>query len=160
LKRRLEFSGPSFGAACWCSRTAGGNIGLLFTTNVAMGFHLLAWFLIATLAGGWTLLCWAAESILGWDGWQRGLDWTLEVPRLNLPSWFTDLFGLEWIEWTRTLLVEFGPWLHDTMSGMPEVTSWVVAAIGWIWGLGLFVLVLFGLIASGLISLARRATKS
>jgi|GEM_PF-552693 len=123
-----------------------------------MGLHLLVWALVGLLAAGWSLLCWAAHAVIAWDGWRRGLDWAEQVPKIDLPPWLADWLGLQWVEWLREQLVEWGPELQAWLSGLPDLSGWASLLVWSVWGLGLFFLMLGGAGVSGLIALVRRSS--
>ena len=125
-----------------------------------MGFHVLAWVLVLIVLGGWSLLCWAGHAILTWGGWSQGLDWTQSVGQIELPGWMVSVFGLEWVTWLQKLLLDFGPTLHGWVSGLPDVSGWIGGVVWLVWGVGSLVLVFLGMVASGLIAIARRAAAS
>lgn len=118
--------------------------------------HGIWWLCVALLAGLWSLLAWAAHAVLGWDGWARGEDWAKQVPAIELPDWLMDMLGLQWVQWLRELLLEWGPELQAWVAGLP-LGDWASLLLWVTWGLGLLGLLLLGLAGSGVIALVRRS---
>ncbi len=127
-----------------------------------MGWHLVAWGGVVFLAALWSLFCWAAHAVLGWDGWARGADWVKDMPPLPLPQWLQEMLGIAWLDNLREWLGEWGPeihgWLAGLMGSLPDVGGWLQVAVWIVWALGFGLLVLGGLLLSGFIALARRAS--
>lgn len=125
-----------------------------------MVWHVLSWGLVLLLGLGWTFLCWAAQAVLGWEGWRKGLDWTEHVPEIKFPDWLPEWaqhgLGLDWIRWARDWLVEYGPGLQEQLAGLPDISGWLVAGVWLIWGVGAFLLLLLGVVLSVVIALMQR----
>lgn len=120
-----------------------------------MLLHGIWWLLVVLLAGLWSLLAWGVRAVLTWDGWAQGGDWTQQVPAIELPPWLMELLGLQWIDWLRQVLIEWGPELQAWLASL-SLDGWMSLLLGLTWGFGLFLLLLLGLAGSGLIALVRR----
>lgn len=124
-----------------------------------MLLHGIWWLCVALLAGLWSLLAWGVRAVLAWDGWSQGGDWAKQVPQIELPAWLMELLGLQWIEWLRGLLLEWGPELQAWLASF-SLGAWMEAAVGLVWGAGLLALLLLGAAGSGVIALVRRSRPS
>lgn len=122
-----------------------------------MVWHGLAWTLILALWGVWSLLCWLARLVVGWDGWRQGADWAAHVPELPLPDWLSAWLGLEWVQRLRDALVAWGPELQGWMQSWPDLSGIATGVLGLVWALGTVLLVLLGVGLSGVIVLVRRS---
>ncbi|WP_374661149.1 hypothetical protein [Inhella sp.] len=127
-----------------------------------MGWHVLIWGLVGLFALLWSFLSWAVHAVLGWEGWASGADWVKDMPPLPLPDWLQQWLGIAWIENLREWLGEWGPeihaWLMGVMSSLPDLGAWLQVAVWLIWGVGMAGLLLGGLLLSGFVALARRAS--
>jgi hypothetical protein len=122
--------------------------------------HLLVWVPLLTLLSLWSLGCWLAQGLLSWEGWRRAIDWTKELPPLDLPPWLSEWLGLDWLDWLRQQLVEWGPELQLWVAGLPDLGGWLAWLIGAVWVVGAVTLVLIGLVCSVAIAAIRRGRKA
>jgi hypothetical protein len=127
-----------------------------------VAWHWLTWGVVGSLALLWSLFCWAAHAVLGWEGWASGADWVKDMPALPIPTWLQELLGIAWVDNLREWLGEWGPeihaWFVGVLGSLPDLGGWLQVAVWIVWAMGFGLLVLGGLLVSGLVAVARRAT--
>lgn len=120
-----------------------------------MWMHGLWWALLVLVGLVWTGLVSLARAVVGWSGWQQGGDWASQLPQLELPPWMVELLGLQWVDWMRALLQDWGPQLQAWLQGV-DLAGWAGTGLTVVWVLGLAALLLLGALGSLALVLLRQ----
>lgn len=121
-------------------------------------WHLLVWALVAVVAVPWTGACLAAHWLLTGPDWsavgaQGAVAW---LEQWRIPVWLADWLPMHAITALKTWLTALSPWVEQALSMAPALAGWLVPLL-WIgWGLGLLVMLLFGVAGSVLVAAVQR----
>jgi hypothetical protein len=122
-------------------------------------WHALIWIPLALLIGLWTLLSWGLASLLsapqGWSSGEPG-DWLRWLENWQIPLWLTEWLPMHTITALKAMLVEWGPWLQETLAHAPALLGWLQPLVWGVWGLGLIGLLLLGGVGSVLVAALTR----
>ena len=119
-------------------------------------WHLLVWGLVALLASGWSLACWALHGLLSGLGGATDGDpgWT-GLEQWRIPAWLADWLPMGAITslkaWLTAWQAAWGPWLESLFDQAPALLHWLTPLLWLAWAAGLLALALLGLVGSVLV---------
>jgi hypothetical protein len=113
--------------------------------------------IVICLLGGWTLMAWTADAVIGWSGWNADAlgAWPEWVASLQPPAWLAIWVPSGLIDGARQTLIDWGPAIRASMQRVPDMTGWLGAVVWLIWLTGAGGLVLMGIAASAVVRLFR-----
>lgn len=125
-------------------------------------WHVLSWLLVFGCVALWSLLAWAFHGLGAWALTQAGgvANGTGTWDGFKLPDWLAPWVPADYLEAVTATVAAFGPSVQALLGFLPAFEgAWTVAA--WvIWGLGVALLVVIGLLLSMVITLMRRGASA
>jgi hypothetical protein len=124
-------------------------------TNV---FYFLLWFSVLGLLALWSVAAWAFHAAAGWTASKVGAlaDGSQQVGGLRLPDGLAQWIPPEVITAFASLLATLTSAVDAMFVYLPALAGGLSAAVWLIWGVGSTLIVVLGLLLSGLIALLRR----
>jgi hypothetical protein len=120
--------------------------------------HVLSWSLVFVLFALWSLAAWALDSVASWivsnAGFVAGGSGAIEG--LRLPDWLAPWIPPELALAFTSMLSSFIPAIEAALQQAPALAGGLSVAIWVVWGLGGALIVILGLVCSGLIKTLRR----
>ncbi len=114
-------------------------------------WHGVVWGLMALLATGWSLACWALYRLLndlGSGAWSWLEQWAV-------PVWLADWLPMAAITALKSALTAWlaawGPWFESLFDQAPGLLAWLTPLLWLAWTAGLLVLAGLGLVGSVLV---------
>jgi hypothetical protein len=124
-------------------------------------FYALNWAVVFILLALWSLGAWAVHSIATWTvsnaGNLAGSAPTLEG--LQAPSWLALWLPPEAVLLLSSLQSQIVPFIESLLAQMPGLAGGVSALVWVVWGVGSVLLVVLGLLGSGVIAFLSRKGK-
>ncbi len=121
-------------------------------------FYALNWFVVLSLFMLWSLAAWAFHSIAAWTvanaGALAGSAGALEA--LQVSVWLAQWIPPEYVVTLNSMIAAMGPSIEAVMGWAPALAGGLSIAVWTVWGIGAFLLVVMGFLATGLIALLRR----
>ena len=135
-----------------------GEFGSLPDTQETIVLHALSWSLVFVLFALWSLAAWALHSVASWivsnAGFMAGGSGAIEG--LRLPDWLAPWVPPELALAFSSVLSSFIPAIEAALQQAPALAGGLSVAIWVVWGLGGALIVILGLVCSGLITTLRR----
>ncbi len=121
-------------------------------------FHVLTWLLVASLLVLWSLTAWALHAALTWSGAQAGglADLPGRVASQSLPEWLTAWLPPAALETLGSMLTALRPAFESLLAYAPAALAWLSPVVWVGWAFGCILLLVAGLVVSGLIKLFMR----
>jgi hypothetical protein len=121
-------------------------------------FYALNWFVVFSLFVLWSLGAWAVHAIAGWLTSNAGVlsSGADAVAGIALPQWISVWLSPDIAETLSTTLLMFKPAVEAVLATVPALAGGLSVVIWVLWGLGVALLIVLGLVGSGLIALLRR----
>jgi len=120
--------------------------------------HALSWSLVFVLFALWSLAAWALNSVASWivsnAGFVAGSSGAIEG--LRVPDWLAPWIPPELALAFTSVLSSFIPAIEAALQQAPALAGGLSVAIWVVWGLGGALIVILGLVSSGLITTLRR----
>lgn len=125
-------------------------------------FYALSWLVVFMLLALWSLAAWTIHAIAAWTishaadlaGGSGPLD------ALRLPDWLAPWVPPELLPAIASMLSAFGPAIETLLGWAPSLAGGLSLLIWVIWALGSALLVVLGVVLSGLVALQhRRSTR-
>jgi len=121
-------------------------------------FYALSWSVVFILLALWSLAAWAFNSIATWtisnSGVLAGSSGALDG--LRAPDWLAPWLPPELALAFTSMLSAFIPAIEAALSQAPALAGGLSVAIWVVWGVGSALIVILGLVCSGLITTLRR----
>lgn len=121
-------------------------------------FHAISWSIVVTLLALWSLAAWAFNAIATWTAANAGALTTSAVPitGVALPDWLAPFFPAEMSTALTAMLATFVPVVEGALSLAPSLADGLTTLVWIVWGVGSLLLVVMGIVSSGLIGMLRR----
>jgi hypothetical protein len=120
--------------------------------------YAIGWSVVLILLALWSLAAWAFHSIATWTissaGAQAGASSAVEG--LNAPAWLAPWIPPELALAFTSTLSTLGPAIEAALDQAPALAGGLSVAVWMVWGIGSVLLVVLGLVCSGLIGTLRR----
>lgn len=120
--------------------------------------YALVWFVVSSLLALWSLAAWAFHSIMAWTASSAGalaggsgVTQALRMPD-GLAPWVPPELALALDSMASTLT----PAIDAVLGWAPAIEGGLSAAVWAVWGIGSVLLIVLGLLATGLIAVLRR----
>ena len=125
-------------------------------------FYALSWSVVFILLALWSLAAWAFNSIAAWtisnSGVLAGSSGALDG--LRAPDWLAPWLPPELALAFTSMLSAFIPAIEAGLSQAPALAGGLSVVIWVVWGVGSALIVILGLVCSGLIAVLRRRASS
>lgn len=121
-------------------------------------FYALSWFVVFVLLALWSLAAWSFHAIAAWTiANAAGLKGSAgEVLSLQVPDWFAPWLPPEWTSALPAVLAALTSSVEFLLGLAPEFASVLSVAVWVIWGVGSVLLIVLGIVTSGVITVLRR----
>ena len=135
-----------------------GEFGSLPDTQETIVLHALSWSLVFVLFALWSLAAWALHSIAAWTVSNAGFlaGGTGAIEGLRVPDWLAPWIPPELALALTSMLSGFIPAIEAALNQAPALAGGLSVAIWVVWGVGSALIVILGLVCSGLIAALRR----
>ena len=121
-------------------------------------FYALNWSVVFILLALWSLAAWAFNSIATWTVSNSGVlaGGSAALEGLHAPDWLAPWLPPELALAFTSMLSAFVPAIEAALSQAPALAGGLSVAIWVVWGVGSALIVILGLVCSGLIAVLRR----
>jgi hypothetical protein len=121
-------------------------------------FHILNWFAVLSLLALWSLAAWAFHSITAWATANAGVlaQGPGAVEALRMPAWLAPWIPPELSQALTSMVSAFTPTVQAVLDMAPALAGGLSVALWLVWGIGCVLLVVLGVVLSGLIAMLRR----
>jgi hypothetical protein len=121
-------------------------------------FHALNWLVVSSLLALWSLAAWAFHAIAAWTIANTGVlvGGTAAIEGLRLPDWLAPWLPPELALAFTSTLSAFMPAVEAMLNQAPALAGGLSVAVWVVWAVGSVVLVVLGLVVTGLIAVLRR----
>ena len=121
-------------------------------------FYALSWSVVFVLLMLWSLAAWAFHSIAAWTVSNADVlaGGSGAIETLRAPDWLAPWIPPELALAFTSLLSAFTPAIESALNQAPALAGGLSVAIWVVWGVGTVLIVILGLVASGLIAVLRR----
>jgi len=121
-------------------------------------FYALSWSVVFILLALWSLAAWAFHSIATWTVSNSGVlaGGPGAIEGLRVPDWLAPWIPPELALAFTSMLSAFIPAIEAALNQAPALADGLSVAIWVIWGVGSALIVILGLVCSGLIAVLRR----
>ena len=125
-----------------------------------MMFHVIGWFVVLSLLALWSLAAWAFHALAAWAMANAGVlaGGTASLPGLRLPDWLAPWVPPELAKLLESLAAGLAPAVEALLGWAPALAGGLSVAVWVIWAIGGALLVLCGVLLSGLVAVIRRNT--
>ena len=121
-------------------------------------FYALSWSVMLILLALWSLAAWAFHSIAAWTVSNAGVlaGGSGAIEGLRAPDWLAPWIPPELALAFTSMLSAFIPAIEAALNQAPALAGGLSVAIWVVWGVGSALIVILGLVCSGLITVLRR----
>lgn len=121
-------------------------------------FHALNWVLVSSLLALWSLAAWAFHAVAAWTISNTGAlaGGAAAIEGLRLPDWLAPWLPSELALAFTSTLSAFMPAVEAMLEQAPALAGGLSVAVWVVWAIGSVVLVVLGLVVTGLIAVLRR----
>lgn len=121
-------------------------------------FYALSWSVVFILLAIWSLAAWAFHSIAAWTVSNAGIlaGGSGAIEGLRAPDWLAPWIPPELTPAFTSMLSAFIPAVESSLNQAPALAGGLSVAIWVVWGVGSALIVILGLVCSGLITVLRR----
>ena len=125
-------------------------------------FYALSWSVVFILLALWSLAAWAFHSIAVWTVANSGVlaGGSGAIEGLRVPDWLAPWIPPELALAFTSMLSAFIPAIEAALNQVPALAGGLSVAIWVVWGVGSALIVILGLVCSGLIAVLRRRSSS
>jgi hypothetical protein len=151
--RSLHLTGTDF----FESRTAG-EYRLVLDNEETIMFYALSWFAVFSLLTLWSLAAWAFHSIVAWTISNAGVlaKGPGAIESLRMPDWLAPWIPPEFALAVTPMLSALSPAIEAALNQVPTLAGALAVAAWTVWGIGIALIVILGLVCSRLITVLRR----
>ena len=123
-----------------------------------MMFHVIGWFVVLSLLALWSLAAWAFHALATWAMTNAGAlaSGTATLPGLRLPDWLAPWVSPELAQALDALAAGLAPAIQAMIGWAPALAGGLSVAVWVVWAIGAALLVLCGVLLSGLVAVIRR----
>ena len=120
--------------------------------------YALSWSVTFILLVLWSLAAWAFHSIAAWTISNAGAlaDGTGAIESLRLPDWLAPLIPPEFALAFTSMLSALSPAIEAALNQAPALAGGLSVAVWTVWGVGIALIIILGLVCSRLITVLRR----
>ena len=121
-------------------------------------FHALIWSLTFILLALWSVAAWAFHSVAVWTISNAGTltAGSATVDSLRAPDWLAPWVPPELALAFTSMLSAAGPAVEAMLGQAPALAGVLSVAVWAVWGIGSVLIVILGIVCSGVITLLRR----
>ena len=121
-------------------------------------FYAISWLVVSSLLALWSLAVWAVQSITAWTVSNAGdLAASAGVTRgLPMPEWLAPWVPSELAPVLDSMASALMPGIQAVLGWAPALEGWLSVAVWVVWGIGSVLLIMLGVLATGLIAVLRR----
>ena len=121
-------------------------------------FYALSWSVVFSLLTLWSLAAWAFHSITTWTVSNAGVlaGGSGGIEGLHVPAWLAPWIPPELALAFTSMLSAFTPAIEAVLNQAPALAGGLSLAVWVVWGIGSILLIVLGLVLSGLITILRR----
>jgi hypothetical protein len=121
-------------------------------------FYALSWSVTFILLALWSLAAWAFHSIAAWTISNAGAlaDGTGAIESLHLPDWLAPWIPPEFALAFNSMLSALSPAMEAALNQAPALAGGLSVAVWTVWGVGIALIIILGLVCSRLITVLRR----
>lgn len=126
-------------------------------------FYALSWFAVLSLLAMWSLAAWAFHAIATWTVANAGVlaGGSGATEGLRVPDWLAPWIPPEFTGALSSMVSALMPAIEAVLGWAPALAGGLSVAVWVVWGIGSGLLILLGVMLSGLIAvLGRRAAVS
>ena len=126
-------------------------------------FYALSWFAVLSLLAMWSLAAWAFHAIATWTVANAGVlaGGSATTEGLRVPDWLAPWIPPELAGALASMVSALMPAIEAVLGWAPALAGGLSVAVWVVWGIGSGLLILLGVVLSGLIAvLGRRAAVS
>ena len=121
-------------------------------------FYALSFFVVFSLLVLWSLAAWVFHSLAVWTVSNAG---TLAagsgaIEALSVPAWLALWVPGELTLALNAMIPALMPTLEGLLAWIPALSGGITIAVWTVWGIGVVILIVLGILVAGLISLVRR----
>jgi hypothetical protein len=130
----------------------------MLTKRETSMFHALNWLVVLSLLALWSCGAWAFHAVASWtisntDVLAGGAG---AIGGLRLPDWLAPWLPPEAAVAFTSMLEAFMPAVQAVLDQAPALAGGLSVAVWVVWGIGSILLVVLGLVVTGLIAMLRR----
>jgi hypothetical protein len=130
----------------------------IFHNGKSIMFYALSWFVVFVLLALWSLAAWGFHAIAAWTianaaGLQGGAG---DVLSLQVPDWLAPWVPPELASTLPAMLSALTPTAEFLLGLAPEFAGVLSVAVWVIWAVGSVLLIVLGIVVSGVIAVLRR----
>ena len=120
-------------------------------------FYALNWFVVVGLFMLWSLAAWAFHSLAVWTVANAGVlsGGAGALGALQVPGWLAIWIPAEYASSLNAIAAYLAPVVQAVVEWAPSLAGGVLTAVWIVWAIGAVLLVLLGLLATGLIAVLR-----
>jgi hypothetical protein len=123
-------------------------------------FYALSWFVVFSLLALWSLAAWAFHAIAAWTvsnaGVLAGASGVTEC--LRLPEWLAPWVPPEFAAALASMVSALTPAIEAVLGWAPALAGGLSVAVWVVWAIGGALLIVLGVVLSGLIAVLRRCS--
>jgi hypothetical protein len=121
-------------------------------------FYAISWAIVFSLLALWSLVAWSFHSVAVWAVSNTGLlaAGSGSITGLPVPAWLSPLIPPEIHLALTSGLSSLIPIIEGALAQAPALAGGLSVTVWVVWAIGAGVLVLLGVLSSGLISMLRR----
>ena len=121
-------------------------------------FYALGWFAVFILIALWSLAAWAFHAVTAWTVSNAGVlaESSGAIEALRLPDWLAPWVPPEFALALTSTLSAFTPSIEAVLDWAPALAGGLSVAIWSVWAIGSALLIVFGVVLSGMIAVLRR----
>ena len=125
-------------------------------------FYALSWSVMFILLALWSLAAWAFHSVAAWTVSNAGVlaEGSGAIEGLRAPDWLAPWIPPELALASSSVLTALSPAIEAALNQAPALAGGVSVAVGTVWGVGSALIVILGLVCSGLIAVLRPRTSA
>lgn len=120
-------------------------------------YYVLNWFVVISLFMLWSLAAWAFHSLAAWTVANAGslAGGAGVVDLLEMPTWLEPWMPAEYVSSLHAMVAHFTPVIQSVVEWVPAMAGGVSMAVWTVWAIGSVLLILLGLLITGLIAVLR-----
>ena len=121
-------------------------------------FHLLNWFVVFSLLAMWSLAAWAFHAIAVWTLANAGVlaSGSGSIEGLRVPQWLAPWIPSELALALTSMASALKPAVDSLLGWAPSLAGGLSVAVWVVWVIGGVLLVVLGVVISGLIAVLRK----
>lgn len=121
-------------------------------------FYALSWFAVLSLLALWSLAAWAFHAIAVWTVGNAGVltGGAGAMEGLRMPDWLAPWVPPELSAALAAMVAGFTPAIEAMLAWAPALAGGLSVAVWVVWGVGAALLIVLGIVLSGMIAVLRR----